>query len=50
MLKDLVQNICLKEIKNTESTGRWKTSFPKEIVENTELHKPVLNKIKPTQQ
>ena len=32
--------------KNTESTERQKTSFPKETVENAELHKSVLNKIK----
>ena len=31
--------------KNTESTERRKTSFPKETVENADLHKPVLNKI-----
>ena len=30
--------------KKTESTDRRKTSFPKEIVENPDLHKPVLSK------
>ena len=34
--------------KNTESTERQKTSFPKETVENADLHKPVLNKIMTT--
>ena len=33
------------EIKNIESTERRKTRFPKEIVENADLHKPVLNKM-----
>ena len=32
---DLIQN------KKTESTERRKTSFPKEKVENTDIHKPV---------
>ena len=36
--------------KNTESTGRRKTSFPKEIVGNAGLHKSVLNKIMTTQE
>ena len=36
--------------KNTESTGRWKTSFIKHIVENADLHKPVSNKIMTTQE
>ena len=31
--------------KNTESTETGKNSFPKEIVGNADLHKPVLNKI-----
>ena len=40
MLKVLVQNIRCKT-KNTESTEKRKTSFPKELVENADLHKPV---------
>ena len=32
------------------STERWKNNFPKEIVENVDLHKPVLNKIITTQE
>ena len=32
--------------KNTENTERQKTSFPKGTVENAELHKSVLKKIK----
>ena len=39
------QNIRFKT-RNTESTKRQKTSFPDEIVINTGLHKPVLNKIR----
>ena len=42
----LVQNIWLK----TKSTERRKTSFRKEIVENTDLHQTVLNKIMTTQE
>ena len=38
------------KIKNIESTERRKTSFPKEIVENADLHKPTLNKIMTTQE
>ena len=34
--------------KKTESTERQKDSFPKESVENTDLYKPVLNKIMTT--
>ena len=44
-----IQNIWLKT-KNTESTERGKTSFRKEIVENVDQHKPVLNKIMTTQE
>ena len=33
----------------TKSAERQKTSFPKEWVENTDLYKPVLNKIMTTQ-
>ena len=40
----LIQNIWFKT-KNTESIEKRKTIFPEEIVENAELHKPVLNKI-----
>ena len=40
----LAQNIWIKA-KNTENTEKQKSSFPKEIVENTDLYKPVLNKI-----
>ena len=40
----------LTQTKNTESTKRQKTSFQTEIVENAELHKPVLNKIMTTQE
>ena len=43
MTKVLIQNILLKT-KNTESTERRKTSFPKEWVENTGLYKPVQRK------
>ena len=39
----LIQNIWFKT-KNTESTIFQKASFPKEIVENAHLNKPVLNK------
>ena len=39
----LIQNICFKT-KNTESAERRKSSFPKETVENADLHKGVLNK------
>ena len=42
----LVQNIWLKG-KNAE---RRKTSFRKEIVKNAGVHKPLLNKIKTTQE
>ena len=38
------------KIKNIESTERRKTSFPKEIVENADLHKSVINKIMATQE
>ena len=34
---------------STKSAERQKTSFPKEWVENTDLYKPVLNKIMTTQ-
>ena len=40
----------LTQRKITESTERRKTSFRKEIVENADLHKPVLNKIMTTQE
>ena len=30
---------------NTKSAERYKTSFPKETIENVDLYKPVLNKI-----
>ena len=33
----------------TKSTERQKSSFPKEQLENTDLHKPLLNKIMTTQ-
>ena len=35
---------------NTKSAERQKTSFPKEQVENTDLCKPILNKIMNTQE
>ena len=38
----LIQIIWFKT-KNTESTEKWKTSFPKGTVENANLNKPVLN-------
>ena len=42
-------NVFIKIIsfktENTERTKRRKICFPKEIVENADLHKPVLNKI-----
>ena len=37
------ENIWFKT-KNTDSTERRKISFPKETVENADLHKAVLNK------
>ena len=39
---------CFKT-KNTESTERRKTTFPKETVENADTHKAVLNKTMTTQ-
>ena len=45
----LVQNIWIKTT-NTKSTKRRKTSFQKEIVENADLHKHVLNKVMATQE
>ena len=39
----LIQKHLIQK-KSTISTKRWKTSFPKEIVEKTDLHKPVLDK------
>ena len=36
--------------KNTESADKQKTSFPKETVENVDLHKPILSKIMTTQE
>ena len=36
--------------KNTENTEKRKTSFRKEILENADQHKPVLNKIRTTQE
>ena len=42
----LIQNISFK----TKSTRRQKTSFPKETVENVDLHKAVLNKTMTTQE
>ena len=44
-----MENISFKT-KNTETTEIRKTSFPKEIVENSDLHKPVLNRIMTTQE
>ena len=35
---------------NTKSAERQKTSSPKEYVENTDLYKPILNKIMTTQE
>ena len=49
LINVLVQNILLKT-KNAESTERRKTSFRKEIVENANLDKLVLNKIMSTQE
>ena len=46
----LLQNVWFKTKKNTESTERRKTSFPKEVVENADLHKPLLNKTMTTQE
>ena len=40
----MIQNIRFKT-KNTERTEIRIASFPKESVENADLHKPVLNKI-----
>ena len=39
----MIQNIWLKT-KNIESRERWKTSFPKETVENVDPHGAVLRK------
>lgn len=35
--------------KNAETTETQKISFPKEIIENPDLHRPVLNKKMSTQ-
>ena len=45
----LTQNNWFKA-KSTESTERWKTSFPKETVEYADLHDPALNNIMTTQE
>ena len=45
----LVQNTWFKT-KNTERTERRKTSFPKETVENADLHKAMLSKTMTTQE
>ena len=45
----LIQSIWFKT-KNTESIERRKISFPKETVENADLHKAVLNKTMTTQE
>ena len=45
----LFQNTWFKT-KNTERTERRKTSFPKETVENADLHKAVLSKTMTTQE
>ena len=45
----MIQNIWFKR-KNAESTERRKTSFPKETIENADIHKAVLNKTITTQQ
>ena len=37
-----------EQVENTKRAERKKTSFPKEQVENTDLYKPVLNKIMTT--
>ena len=44
----MIQNISFKT-KNTESTEIQKTSLAKEIIENADLHKPILNKTMTTQ-
>ena len=44
----LIKNIRLKTKNAAESTERQKTSFPIEIVEIADLHKPTLNKIMTT--
>ena len=33
-----------------ESTERWKTSFPKETVENADVHQAILNKTMTTKE
>ena len=38
----------IEQAGNLKSAERQKTSFPKEYVENADLHKPVLNKIMTT--
>ena len=40
----------LDSTKNIQSSVRWEISFSKDIVENADLHKPILNKIKTTQE
>ena len=41
-----------EQTENTKSAEKQKkkTSFPKENVENTDLYKPVFNKVMPTQE
>ena len=38
----------IEQAENRKSAERQKTSFPKEQIENTDLYKPVLNKIMAT--
>ena len=49
MLKSWFETFDSKQ-KNTEITERRKISFSKEIVENADLYKPILNKIMTTQE
>ena len=39
-----------EQVVNIKSVERQKTSFPKDQIENTDLHEPVLNKIMTTQE
>ena len=45
----MIHNIWFNK-KKTESTGRWKIIFLKQIVENADLDKPISNKIMTTQE
>ena len=50
MLQKWHQIIITGQTENKKSTARRRTGFPKEKVENEDLHKPVFNKIMTTQE